>query len=457
MSAAPTLRLRLTLSIVTVLALVLGGFSLLLYAGFARALWRGLDARLDTEARALAEMAEEKAPGSFEFELEGISALPEFRDRQPLAYFQIWRPDGTVLVRSPSLAGRDLAGTDPGTLPDGRRGRLLAASLPAHWVGRQPPVEPRSLRVVVGRGTESEEAALARLRHLLWALGGLALLVAAGASAFTVWRGLRPAATLAGALDGVDAGHLGQRIAVPHLPRELEPAVAKLNELLARLDESFARERRFTADVSHELRTPLAGLRSLLEVATSRERSADEYRAVIGEAMDIVRQMHVLAEDLLMLARLDARQVEVLSEPIPLRALVDDTWRALAPRARERRLVFENAVKPEATLVSDPDKLRLVLRNLLANAAAYTEAGGRIEVRGGDGCLFEVWDSGPVIPPEVLPRLFERFFRADGARSGGSHSGIGLALVQAVCAPLRLAVTAANAPAGGVHFRVERR
>jgi signal transduction histidine kinase len=311
--------------------------------------------------------------------------------------------------------------------------------------------------VAVARATESELAALARLRHLLWALGGLAVLVAAGASAFTVWRGLRPAATLASALDRVDAGHLGQRISVPRLPRELEPAVTKLNELLARLDDSFARERRFTADVSHELRTPLAGLRALLEVAASRERSAPEYREVIGEAMDIVRQMHALAEDLLMLARLDARQVEVLTEPIALRAFVDETWRPLAPRAAERRLVFENAVSPEATLVSDRDKLRLVLRNLLSNAAAYTEAGGRIEVRSGEDGVLDVWDSGPLIPPEVLPRLFERFFRADGARSGGAHAGIGLALVQAVCAPLRLAVSATNVPAGGVRFRVEPR
>jgi signal transduction histidine kinase len=178
---------------------------------------------------------------------------------------------------------------------------------------------------------------------------------------------------------------------------------------------------------------------------------------VIDEAMGIVRQMHTLAEDLLMLARLDAQQVEVLSEPIALRAFVDETWRPLAARAQERRLVFENAVSAEATLVSDRDKLRLVVRNLLSNAAAYTEAGGRIEVRSGEGCVLDVWDSGPVIPPDVLPRLFERFFRADGARSGGGHVGIGLALVQAVCAPLRLAVTAANAPAGGVRFRVERR
>jgi two-component system heavy metal sensor histidine kinase CusS len=456
MSASPTLRLRLTLSIVLVLLVVLGGFSLLLYAGFARALWQGLDERLDTEARALAEMAEEHAPGAFDFELEGISALPEFDARQPLAYFEIWRPDGSVLVRSPSLAGRDLVGGGS-ALPDGRRGRLLTASRPAHWVGHAGAEQRRNLRVTIARGTENEEAALARLRRLLWALGGLAVLVAAAASAFTVWRGLRPAATLAGALDRVDARHLGERIEVPRLPQELQPAVAKLNELLARLDESFARERRFTADVSHELRTPLAGLRSLLEVTASRERTAPEYRAVIGEAMDIVRQMHALAEDLLMLARLDARQVEVLNEPIALRAFVDETWRPLDARARERRLVFENTVSPAATLTSDRDKLRLVLRNLLANAAAYTEAGGRIEVRSGDGCVLEVWDSGPVIPAEILPRLFERFFRADGARSGGNHSGIGLALVQEVCAPLRLAVKAANAPAGGVHFRVEPR
>jgi len=451
-----SLRRRLTVSIVAVLAVVLGGFSLLLYTGFAHTLWRSMDARLDTEVRALAEMAEENAAGAFEFEWEGISALPEFRVGGP-DYFQVWRPDGTVLARSPSLGQRDLVGTGAVTLPDGRPGRLVTAALPAPWAGHNPPAERRKVRVAVARGTESEAAALARLRRLLGALGGLAVLVAAGASAFTVWRGLRPAATLAGALDQVDAGHLGQRIAVPRLPRELEPAVAKLNELLVRLDDSFARERRFTADVSHELRTPLAGLRSLLEVAASRERTAPEYREVIGEAMDIVRQMHTLAEDLLMLARLDARQVEVLSEPIALRAFVDETWRPLAPRAQERRLVFENVVSPEATLVSDRDKLRLVLRNLLSNAAAYTEAGGRIEVRSGDGCVLDVWDSGPVIPADVLPRLFERFFRADGARSGSGHVGIGLALVQAVCAPLRLAVTAANAPAGGVHFRVERR
>jgi len=455
MRARPSLRTRLTISIVAVLVVVLGAFSLVLEVAAERALWRALDARLDTEARAMAKAVEEKRIGLV-FEWEGVAALPEFRDRRQSAYFQVWRPDGTVLMRSPSLGTDDLTSAGAVTLPDGKPGRAAIVTLPAHWVNvLPPPAQRRHVRVAVARGTENERAAVTRLRQLLLGLVGLAALVAAGAGAVVVSRGLRPAAVLAGTLDRIDAGHLGQRIAVPGLPRELEPAVAKLNELLVRLDESFARERRFTADVSHELRTPLAGLRALLEVTASRERSVPEYRAAIDEAINIVRQMHTLTEDLLMLARLDNNQIEVVRRPIALRPFVEETWRPLAPRARERRLVFENAVSAEAALVSDPDKLRLVLRNLLSNATAYTEAGGRIEVKSGGEIVFDVWDSGPSIPPEVMPRLFERFFRADGARSGGAHCGIGLSLVQAVCTPLQLTVTASNPPTGGVRFRVE--
>jgi heavy metal sensor kinase len=459
MKTQPTLRARLTLSVVAVLALVLGVFSLVLYGAFGHALWMALDARLDTEVRALGEMAEEKPGGVLRFEREGISALPEFGEHLPPAYFQVQRADGTVLARSRSLGAVDLGGPDGRlTLPDGRAGRRLARVMPARWAAAgSPPTSLRLVTVVVARGTETEDAALAHLRRLLWALGAVALAVAAAAAAFTVSRGLRPAEALAATLDRIDARHLGQRLLVPRLPRELEPAVTKLNELLARLDESFARERRFTADVSHELRTPLAGLRSLLEVAAMRERSASEYRAVIDEAMDIVRQMHTLAEDLLMLARLDANQIELVNERIPLHAFVDETWRPFAGRARQRRLSFANNVDGGVTLISDREKLRLVLRNLLSNAAAYTASGGRIEVRADDGCVLEVYDSGPAIPEEVMPRLFERFFRADSARSGGGvHCGIGLAVVQAVCVPLGLEVAVANLSDGGVRFRLTR-
>jgi signal transduction histidine kinase len=458
-SARPyTLRARLTVSMVAVLALVLGLFSVVLYAAFGRALWRALDARLDAEGRALAEMAETDQRGRMYYEMEGISALPDFDDLRPPAYFEVWLSDGTVLARSRSLGQRDLpAMTAPavwrGTLPDGRAGRMATAAYLSHESRRAPGRRER-MTVTVARGTEAEDAALAHLRNLLWGLGVLAVAVAAGAAAFTVSRGLRPAAALALALDGVDAKHL-QRLDVPNLPRELEPAVTKLNELLARLDDSFARERRFTSDVSHELRTPLAGLRSLLEVAASRERTAPEYRTVIEQAMDIVRQMHRLAEELLMLARLDANQIQVRREPIALGRFVDDCWQPFIARAGQRGLRFENTVGPDATTVSDRDKLRLVLRNLLANAVDYTERGGRVVVSSGDGALLDVYDSGPAIAAHLVPRLFERFFRGDGARAGGgAHCGIGLALVSSLCVPLGLTASATNLADGGVRFRL---
>jgi two-component system heavy metal sensor histidine kinase CusS len=460
-----TLRGRLTVSVVAVLAVVLPAFSLLLHAAFGRALWAALDDRLRSEARALAGMVEQKRDGHLELEIEGVSALPDFDDRRPSAYFEVWRPDHQPLARSPSLRGRDLpepARDRPrvyrGTLPDGRPGRFLLAPLPGTF-------PPGPFLITVARGTEHEDAALARLRHLLWALGGLALLVAAAAAALTVSRSLRPAAALAGAIGAIDARDLGRRVVVPDLPRELAPAVTKLNELLARLDESFAREKRFTADVSHELRTPLAGLRTLLEVAARRDRSPIEYRAVVNEAGDIVRQMHALTEDLLMLARLDADQAPAAAPPpgrdtIPLRPFVDECWRPFAARAAGRGLIFVNGVDEGAALAGDRDKLRLVLRNLLSNAAAYTEPGGRVTVEGGDGrgdAVLDVLDSGPPIPEELLPRLFERFFRADQSRSGGGdHIGIGLALVEALCVPLGLRASAENLPDGSVRFRLHR-
>jgi two-component system heavy metal sensor histidine kinase CusS len=453
-----SLRARLTVSIVAVLVVVLGGFSALLYGAFSRALWRALDARLDTEAAALAEMAELDRGGRPRFEREGISGLADFEARGAPAYFQVWLPDGAVLARSGSLASADLrrpADAHARTiLPDGRPGRISAAAFPAPWTRKgRPPAG--NLMVAVARGTEREDHALSRLGGLLWALGALAVGVAAGAATWTVWRGLRPAAVLARALEGLDAGHLAP-ITVPDLPLELAPAVARLNELLGRLDESFVRERRFTADVSHELRTPLAGLRSLLEVAASRDRSAPEYRTVIEEAMDIVRQMHVLADDLLVLARVDANQLEVLDEPIALRPFIEECWRPFAARAAQRGLVFDNRVSGDITRISDRDKLRLVLRNILSNAVSYTAAGGRIEVSA-DPAVIDVCDSGPPIPEATLPRLFERFFRGDTARTvGGGHAGIGLAVVAALCKPLGLLVTAANTTDGGVRFRLAR-
>jgi two-component system sensor histidine kinase QseC len=468
-SAGRSLRARLTLAVAGTLAVVLAAFSLAMNAVVERAMRRQLDEQLGGEAAAVAGMAEEDAIAPAEFEYE---SLPEFERPVRPAYFQAWLDGGGVLARSPSLGQHDLPRMPGGapafsdlTLPDGRAGRAIQIRQPLRVEpemnapladgGARPP--KGFVTVVVARGTDELREALARVRRWLWGLGLVGVAVAFTAARAAVGRGLRPADRLAAEIARLDEARLDRPLGAAGLPRELEPVARKLNDLLARLRDSFARERRFTADVSHELRTPLAALRTTLEVAGSRERAAPDYRAAIAEAGAVVRQMDGLVGNLLVLARLDAGQVEVRRAPLPLRAFVDDCWRPHEAGARARGLSFANEIPDGAVVDTDADKLRLVAGNLLANAAEYTAAGGAIVARGGsDGVVLEVSDSGPPIPDDLLPRVFDRFTRADAARSGGLHCGIGLALVRSVCDVLGLDATASNEPDGGVTFRIAR-
>jgi signal transduction histidine kinase len=386
----------------------------------------------------------------------------DFQKEHGAAYFEAWSDEGKVLGRSPSLGEEDLRRMTgvghtiaaPVRLPDGRAGRFFQAALPARSEGGGPS-RRRRVTVVVQRGTEEIEATTATLRFMLLGSGLAALVLALLAGALAIHSGLQPVARLTAHVDAIDARRLGERLRTEGLPRELHPPVAKLNELLARLEESFRRERRFSADASHELRTPLAGLRSILEVACRQVRSADQYRTVIEDALGVTRHMSQLVESLLFLARLDAHQDAPRRDEIVLRELVYECFAPCARRAHQRGLRFENRVPVSDQLVSDRERLRIVITNLVANAVEYTARGGAVTVQtdSARGIVLEVCDSGPALPADALERVFDRFFRLDRARSGeGEHFGIGLALVRALCETLDLSVSASNRPDGWLVF-----
>jgi len=449
-----SLRGRLTLYVFAALAVVLIGFSALLDRLVARALEQQLEDRLASEWSALAGMVEQEPDRPVEFE---YVSQPDFEAGRP-ACFQVWSADGAVLARSPSLgATRDLLAAPPMDdapryaglrLPDGREGRRLYARRSS------PPAT-----IVVARDTREIAGVLARVRLGLAGLSVLALAAAAGAARAAVAHGLRPVDALAAEIAALDETRLARSLSTDRVPAEMEPMATKLRDLLLRLDQALAREKRFSADVSHELRTPLAALRTILELAVSRSRSAAEYRAALDEALPVVLHLGALAENLLMLARIDAGAVEVRAADIALHDLVEACWRPLAARADGKALVFANEVPAAARLASDETKLRLVVHNLLDNAVEYTAAGGRIAVRHRPehGVWLEVWDSGPPIATESLPRLFDRFYRADAARAGESHAGIGLTLVKSLCDVLGAPVRVRNGDEGSVSFTVGQR
>lgn len=451
-----SLRRRLTATVVALVASVLVALAIVLYLAVRNATRQQRDDSLEARARALATIAEHDDSG---YEM----LLPPEPANMPPTYIEVWKSDGSTLARSPSLHGGDIVHTFARTggtafadvtLPDGRGGRSIALQFLAR--DESSPTAP-PLLLVLEEGTESIDAAVATVRTWFLLAGLAALGTIAMVTAWSLARGLRPLSKLATKIEQIDERQLGTRFAVDDPPVELAVLVRKLDDLLARLDQSFSRERQFTADVSHELRTPLAGLRTLLEVTALRDRSIAEYREALVDALGSVEQLGAVVENLLMLARLDAGEVAIENCEVALRELVDDAWRPYAAQARARSIEFRNAVPPSANVQIDREKLRIVVGNLLSNAAAYTEVGGWIEVTTRPECLLDVVDSGPAIPPDQLESIFDRMWRGDTARAAtGVHCGIGLSLSRSLCDCLALDLVALSLANGAVSFQIRR-
>jgi len=459
---SPSFQRRLTISIVAIVGISLVACSLTVYASFTRRVWRNFDARLAQDADAIALMVEEFRDRPWQIE---PGALEAFQQMRGPALVQLWMDDGSVLGRA--AGGADLprpayavgpAFTDV-RMPDGRPGRLCRAWLPprqGHEGSVQQAPSGRKVGIAVARHIEEPIATIARFRVLLWVPTLGVILVAALAAWLSIRTMLGHVKRISEDIAALDASSLGDRLQLPGVPSELRPPLVKLNELLSRIEASRVRERQFNADVSHELRTPLAGMRSILEVSTSRARSAAEYEITIGEALAIVRQMETIVENLLMLARLGSGQMSAEREEVALGQLVDACFAPYADAARRRSLRFHNCVPPDLLVWSDKHKLQLVVSNLLSNASEYTAEGGWVVVESHPerGVVLDVVDSGPSIPREAMGRLFDPFVRLDRSRSGGEHCGIGLALVRALCEVLGYAVEVRNEPGGSVVFRV---
>lgn len=230
--------------------------------------------------------------------------------------------------------------------------------------------------------------------------------------------------------------------------------------MLDRIERGFEHQRRFTADASHELRSPLSRLRSEMEVTLRRPRAAPEYEAVLRSALEEVERLSRLSEELLTLARLDAGEgAEASQVPVPLTPLVEEELKRLEAEAGERKLAVVLEGHPGLMVQGTPEALlRLVVANLLHNAVKFSPPGGRVTVtvapEGAQGVL-AVSDIGPGIPPEDLPRVFDRFYRASASRSPDVPGvGLGLAIARAIVEARGGRIAVQSTPGGGATFTV---
>ncbi len=299
---------------------------------------------------------------------------------------------------------------------------------------------------------------LAAVRHALLLALPLMLALAGIGGYWFAGRNLRPLDAMATQASRITGSNLDARLEIGDAAAELTTLAASFNELLARLDQSFEGMRRFVADASHELRTPIAVIRGEADVALTNERSPAEYRESLAIILDESRRLSRLVDDLLNLARADAGRVRLQTQEFYWNDLLAECCRSVQSLAAARSIDLTCRATPDLPFRGDEELLRRMTLNLLDNAIRYTPAGGRVaaELEGReDGVLLRISDTGIGIAPEAAPHVFERFFRADKARTRGNGGfGLGLAIVKWIAESHHGAVELASEPGAGSVFTV---
>jgi len=291
--------------------------------------------------------------------------------------------------------------------------------------------------VLVGTPMGTAFDALARFKWVLILLVP-AVLIAAGAGGYWIaGRALAPVDAMTRDVQAITVRNLDRRLDVPAGDDELRRLALTFNDMVARMQASVAEMTRLTAEASHELRTPVALVRATADVALSRERSAVEYRDALQDVLVEAERMSVLVDDLLTLARADARVEPIETASIDARDLVAESVRGAQAAIARGGLVVDVDLPPAAVpITGSPSSLRRLMATLLENAVKYTPAGGRIRtrvVREPGAAVVEVSDTGIGIDPADAPRVFERFYRGAAAREyAATGSGLGLSIARTI-------------------------
>jgi heavy metal sensor kinase len=389
-----TLRLRLTVWYVLLVAATLTVFSLLVRFGLARVLHHQFDVALDIEVRdQLASLRDTGSLGQ------------THRDDRP--------PPGLEVVFFDANANPPGRGLRPYPgMP-----RFASSGL---WRYCTVPVAGRGFVQVYG-SEQSLERSLAQLGWLLALAVPLTSLTTGAGGLFLASRALRPIDRITQTAAALGADDLSRRLPETTVPDEVGRLTSTFNGMLARLESSFEKQRQFTADAAHELRTPLALMLGRTELTLARERTLEEYRTALAEVHGETARLSRLVAKLLGLAR-GALALEF--EPLDLQAIALDVAEVLGTGS----VTIEVSGGP-APVRGDQTRLTELVLNLLDNAIKASPPNGVVTVRTGPG--LEITDQGPGIAPEHLERIFERFYQVDPARSG-SATGLGLAICRAI-------------------------
>ena len=331
-------------------------------------------------------------------------------------------------------------------------GHLLASgelgqAQPAIWshsghvyriaASRMPLGIPASLPVTVAIALDitGDRAFMNEFRQFLWFGMALSILIMAMLGWAAAQRGLLPLHRLSSRVAAVSAQHLDKPLPEATLPDELRELVLAFNRMLARLEDSFRRLSEFSADLAHELRTPIQNLLVQTQVTLNRERDAAEYRDNLQANLEELERLSRMTADMLFLAKADNRLLALRCEPLDLQREGEQLLTFYEAYASDRGVALTQT--GAATLSGDRLMIQRALANLLSNAIRFTPRGGTVALdlsESEEALTVRVTNPGPEIPPERLPRIFERLYRIDPSRREGNaeHAGLGLAIAKSI-------------------------
>ena len=423
MSRIP-IRLRLTGAFALALLLVLAIVAVFVHARMSEQLDETIDNNLRARSDDLASAVKSSGP-------RPIDAAARVADPEE-SFAQVLYADGRLAggpgppLLSPAEA-REATGdtiTRERSAPELEgRGRLLARGVTGP--------DGRPMVVVVAASLDDRDEELNELLTSFALAGGLAILLASALGYGLARRALAPVDAMRRRADTVSLGHGEERLPLPEANDEIRRLGETLNQMLARLEESFERERRFVADASHDLRTPLAVVKTELEAALRSGDAADQRESIVA-ALAEVDHLAQLAEDLLLIARAADGQLPVRPEAVDLHDLLEATRERFGDRAREEQRTIEVDAPAELTAQLDPLRLRQAIGNVVDNALRHGKGTVSLTARAHDDeVTVAVTDEGPGFSPELAAHAFERFTRGDESRARDG-SGLGLAIVKAV-------------------------
>jgi two-component system OmpR family sensor kinase len=438
------IRLRLTLVFALAMAVVLFAAGWLVYTRVESNLDKALDEQLRARGQDVSALVQRRG---------SLASLGGILAEHDESFAQLLTSNGRVVDATQQTSSDRLL--RPGELARARQGPLFfgrrtvaGVDEPARMLALPITRGGRRLILVVGATQETRAETLRSLRNAFLIGGPVALILAALGGYALAGAALRPIEAMRRRAADISASSLDDRLPVPPTNDEVSRLGETLNEMLGRIGDGLARERRFVADASHELRTPLALLKTELELALRRARTTQELEAAIRAAAQDTERLSRIADDLLLLARAERGRVPLRLEPVDVADVFDSVATRFRPRAELDGRELTVAAGDPLVVEADRVLLEQALGNLVDNA--FNHGGGRITLqakRRGGFAELHVLDEGRGFSADLLERAFERFSR--GTKTETDGSGLGLAIVETIADAHEGDAQAANADGGG--------